>query len=138
MTENVRIINHASGMSIPDCSKSAINRKNNNDVIISWNDVVIKRFWHYCVSLVKFSYWFKFHVNIIIDSGVFFNYLTIFVYKRLIRNPKIGNTLVRISSNIWWLRMLGIPNLVGMSTMKSYWILQNARFITFTVSESLR
>ena len=34
------------------------------------------------VFLVKFRYWFKFHVSIITSSGV----MTIFVYKRLTRN----------------------------------------------------
>ena len=36
------------------------------------------------VSLVKFSYWLKFHVNIMTCSGV----MTIFVYKGLTRNLK--------------------------------------------------
>ena len=33
---------------------------------------------------------------------------------------------------------LGIPNLLRMSLMKCYWMLQNARFTAFTVSELLR
>ena len=33
---------------------------------------------------------------------------------------------------------LGIPNLSPMSLMKCYWMLQNARFTAFTVSELLR
>ena len=45
-------------------------------------------FWRCFVSLVKFSYWSKFHVNIITGSGI----MTIFFYKALIRNPEIGNT----------------------------------------------
>ena len=49
------------------------------------------------VSLAKFSYWSKFHVNIITFSGV----MTIFFYKRLIRNPEIGNTPVWVWPNIW-------------------------------------
>ena len=44
-------------------------------------------FWCCFVSLVKFSYWYKFHVNIITVSGV----LTISFYKGLTRNPEIGN-----------------------------------------------
>ena len=32
---------------------------------------------------------------------------------------------------------LGIPNLVQISVIKSYWLMQNARFIAFTISESL-
>ena len=42
------------------------------------------------VFLVKLSYWSKFHVNMITGSGV----MTIFFYKRLTRNPEIGNTPV--------------------------------------------
>ena len=40
--------------------------------------------------LVKFSYWSKFHVNIITGSGV----MPIFFYKGLTRNPEIRNTPV--------------------------------------------
>ena len=47
-------------------------------------------FWRCFVHLIKFSYWSKFHVNIISGSGV----MTIFFYKGLTRNPKIGNPLV--------------------------------------------
>ena len=42
------------------------------------------------VSLVKFRYWFKFHVIIMTGSGV----MTTFVYKGFSRKPEIGNTLV--------------------------------------------
>ena len=54
-------------------------------------------------SLVKFSYWSKFHVNIIIGSGV----MTISFYKGLTRNRDIGNTLAWVLPNIWrlgWVR----------------------------------
>ena len=44
-----------------------------------------------------FSYWSKFHVNIITDSGV----RAIFVYKGLTRNTEIRNTPVWVLSNIW-------------------------------------
>ena len=36
----------------------------------------------------KFSYWSKFHINIITGSGI----MTILFYKGLTRNPEIGNT----------------------------------------------
>ena len=49
------------------------------------------------VSLVKFSYWSKFHVNIITGSGV----MTIFFYKGLTWNPEIGNTHVWVLPKIW-------------------------------------
>ena len=61
-----------------------------------WHDVIVKFFWGCFVSLVNFSYWSKFHVNIITGSEV----MTIFFYKGLTRNPEIRNTLVRVLPNI--------------------------------------
>ena len=50
-----------------------------------------RQFFSCCfVSLMKFRYWSKFHVNVIYDSGV----MTIFFFKGLTRNPKIRNTPV--------------------------------------------
>ena len=49
------------------------------------------------VSLVTFSYWPKFHVNIITGSGI----MTIFFFKGLTRNLEIGNTPVWVFPNIW-------------------------------------
>ena len=66
----------------------------------SWHDVIFKLFWRCFVCLVNFSYWSKFHVNIITASGV----MTIFYYKGLTRNPETGNTPVRLLLNICILR----------------------------------
>ena len=55
------------------------------------------------LSLVKFSYWSKFHFNIIIGSGV----MTVFFYNRLTWNLEIGNTTVWVLPSIWrlgWVR----------------------------------
>ena len=49
------------------------------------------------VSLVNFRYWSKFHVNIIIGSGI----MTIFFYKGLTWKPEIGNTPIWVLPNIW-------------------------------------
>ena len=49
------------------------------------------------VSIVTFSYCSKFHGNIITS----FRVMTIFFYKRLSRNPEIGNTPVWVLPNIW-------------------------------------
>ena len=67
------------GIQPPDCSNLAKNLKNDNDVTIFRHDVFVKYFWRCFVSIVKFSYWFKFHVNIITGSGI----ITIFFYKGL-------------------------------------------------------
>ena len=81
----------------PDCSKLAENLKNDNYVTFFQHDVNIKFFWYYFVSLVKFSYWSTFHVNIITGSGI----MTVFFYKGLTRNPEIRNTPVWVLPNIW-------------------------------------
>ena len=86
-----------SGIRPPDCSKLAKNPKNDNDVTIFRHDVNVKFFWRCFVSLVKFSYWSKFHVNIITGSGI----MTIFFHKGLTRNSEIGNTPVWVLPNIW-------------------------------------
>ena len=54
-------------------------------------------FWRCCFSLVKFSYWSKFHVDILIGSWV----VKVFVYKELTRNLEIENTPVWVLPNIW-------------------------------------
>ena len=54
-------------------------------------------FWRCFVTLVKFSYSMKLHVNIITDAEV----ATIFFYKRLTRNLEIRNTTVWVLPNIW-------------------------------------
>ena len=60
---------------------------------------IVKGFWCCFVSLVRFSYWSKFHVHIITGSGA----MTIFFYKGLIRNSEIRNTPVWVLPNIWTL-----------------------------------
>ena len=85
-------------------------------------------FWRYFVSLVKFSYLPKFHVNIITGSGV----MTIFFYKRLTRNPEIGNTPVWVLPNIW--RLGGVRDTLARMSL----IMKIARVIAFSVFELLR
>ena len=98
-----------SGIRPPDCSKLTQNPKNDNDVTIFRPDVIVKFF----VSLFKFSYWSKFHVNIITGSGI----MTILFSKALTRNPEIGiprlgfgqdlETVARYGYQIWhkWLQL---------------------------------
>ena len=95
--ENLNFTDHASGIRLPDCSKLAINWKNDHDVTICRHSVNIKLFWRSHVSLVKFCYCSKFHVNIITRSKV----MAILVYKGLTKNPEIGNTLVWVLPNTW-------------------------------------
>ena len=85
-----------SGIRLPDCFKLAINWKNINDVTTCPYDVIIYFFWLRFVFPVEFSYWSKFHVNIITDSGV----MTVFFYKWLTGNPEIRNPSVWVFPNI--------------------------------------
>ena len=91
-------------------------------------------FWRCHLSLVKFSYWSKFHVNIMTAFGV----MTIFAHKGLTRNPEIGNTPSEFCPVSEGWGELGRPNLARMYLIKYYWTLQNIRVAAFTVSELLR
>ena len=125
--KNIIFTVSASGIRLSDCSKLAINWKNDNDVTIFRHDVIIKFFWRCFVSLVKFSYWSIFHVNIITGSWI----ITIFFYKGLTRNPEIGNTPVWVLPNIWRLRQVRDTKF-GMNfsnkILKCYWMLKMPGF----------
>ena len=96
ITESITFADSVSRIRFLDCSKLAKNPKNDSDVTIFRHDVNVKFLWRCFVSLAKFSYWSKFHVNIITGSGI----MTIFFYKGLTRNPEIGNTPVWVLPNI--------------------------------------
>ena len=96
INENMSFTDYASKIRLPDCSKLAVNWKNQN-VTISQHNIIITFFQDCFISLVKFSYWSKFHVNIITGSGV----RTILFCKGLTRNQEIKNTLACVFPNIW-------------------------------------
>ena len=121
-----------SGIRPPDCSKLAKNPKNNNDVTILRYGVIIKIFWHCFVSLVKFSYWSKVHVNIITGSGI----MTVFIYKALTRNLEIGNTHVWVFLNIWrlgWVMDIKFGKNVSNRMLQNAAKFQGYRFCHFWV-----
>ena len=125
---------HVFGIQLLDCSKLPINWKNDNDVKFCRHDITIKFFWRCLFSLVRCSYWFKFHVNIITGSKV----MTIFVYKGLTRNSEIVNTLNRLLPNIRGLREVRNIKYDMIVSSKCHWMLQNTRTTAFAVSELLR
>ena len=104
------------------CTKLTKNLKNDNNVTISRHDINVNFFWRFFVSLVKFSYWSKFHVNIITGSGI----MTIFFYKRLTRNPEIGNTPVWVLPNIW--RLGRVMNTIFGTNVSNRMLLKAAKF----------
>ena len=76
-----------SGIGLPVGCKFARNK----NMTSKFAEMTSQSFFLLChVSLVKFSYWSKFNVNIIIGSGI----RTIFVYKGSATNLEIGNTHV--------------------------------------------
>ena len=118
-----------SGIRFVDCSKMAKNAKNDNDVTIFRHDVIINFFWRCFVSLVKFSYWSKFHVNIITGCEV----MTIYFYKGW---PEIWNLEILQSefspiSGDWG--KSEITHLARICLIQCYWMLQNVRFTALTV-----
>ena len=134
INENISFTEYSRRIRLPDFSKLAINWKNYNDVTIFQHDVIVKFFWGCFVSLSTFSYWSKFHVNIITSSGV----MTIFFYRDWpeIRKSETPPSEFYPISGDWG--KLGIQNLARMFLIKCYWMLQNARVTAFTISELLR
>ena len=63
-------MDHASGIRRPDGCKLVINWKKDNDVTICRHDAIVKYFWRFRVSLVKFRYSSMFHVNVMTGSRV--------------------------------------------------------------------
>ena len=110
------------GIRPPDCLKLAKNSKHDNDVIIFQHNFNVKFFWRCFVSLVKFSYWSKFHVHINTGSGI----TTIFFYKRLTRNPEIGNTHVWVFPNTW--RMGQVMDTTFSTNVSNRMLLNAAKF----------
>ena len=88
-------------------------------------------FWRCHVSLITFSFWSKFYVNIITGSGG----ASIFICKRLTRNPEVGNTHVWICQIPGDWSKVGMPNLTQISLIKFYWPLQNVKVSALIVSE---
>ena len=86
-------------------------------------------FWHCFCSLVRFSYWCNFHVNIITGSGV----MTIFFYKGLTRNPEIRNTSLWDLPNIWRLGRVRETKFGTNVSNKMLLNAENARVTAFTI-----
>ena len=95
-TESRTFSDSVSEIQPPNCSKLVKNWK--ITMTSQFSEITSSsNFLTFFVSLVEFSCWFKFHVNIITGSGI----MTIFFYKGLTRNPEIGNTPVWVLSDIW-------------------------------------
>ena len=123
ITENITSADSVSRIRPRECSEFAKHTENKNDVTIFRHDVIVNFFWRCFGCLFKFSYWSKFHVNIITGSGI----MTIFFYKELTRNPEIRNTPVWVLSNIWRLGQV----MDTMSLIECYRMLENSRVTVY-------
>ena len=123
--------NHVSGIRLPDYNKFTRNHKNGSYTTICRNDVLVF-FWRFRACPVKFSYCFKFHVNIITSLRV----RTMFVYKGLTRNQEIENTPVYVLPNNW--RLWKLRNTKFGKNFSNDKLLNASRVTAFTASELLR
>ena len=124
---------HASRAWIPDCSKLAITWK--TTITSLYVDITSSpSFWRYRVSIVKISYWCKFHVNIITGSGVTTN-LFIRDWQEIRESEIQPPEFCSIPGDYG---ELGLPNFAVMFLMKIQLMLQIVRFTVFTVSALLR
>ena len=125
ITENKTFAASVSKIRPPDCSKLDKNAKNGDDVTI-FDMTSLSIFFLRCfLFLVKFTYWFKFHVNIITGSRI----MTIFFYKGLTRHPEIGITPVWVLPNIW--RLGRVMNTKFETNVSNAMLLNTANFQGF-------
>ena len=98
----------------------------------SRHGVIFNCFWRCFFSLVNFSYWSRFHINIIASPRV----MKIFVYKRLTRNPVMGSSSVWVLLNIWrlgWVRDSKFGSNVSSEMLLNIAICQGYRLYHFWV-----
>ena len=96
ITKNITFADPMSRIRHSDCSKLAKNLKNDNDATIFRHYGNVNFFRRRFFSVVKFSSWSRFHVNIITASEI----MAVLFYKGLTRNPEIGNNPVCVFPNI--------------------------------------
>ena len=123
-----------SGLSLPHCSKLAINLKNDNYATNS--DVTpVSEFFDTAV------FFFSSLVTGPSFTSISLLVLELWQFSSVKGWPEIWKSEIPPSefcpiSGAWG--KSGIPDLSRMSLMKCYWMLQNASFTAFTVSELLR
>ena len=120
---------------LPNCSKLAINWENNNDLIIFRHDVIVNFF------LTGFCFPCQVYMLVQVSCQYYYWFWSYDNFLLLEIDQKSGNRKYPESGfcpifGDW--NKLEIPNLEWMSLKKRYWMLQNARVTTFTISELLR
>ena len=130
--KNASFSGYASIIRLPDCSKLAINQKNDNDATICWHESS-SFFWRWFVSLAKFRNWSKFmSISPLVLELWQFSFVRDWPEIRKLEIPP--GEFRPISGDY---SKLGMPSLAQMSLIKCYYMLQNTRVTAFTVSELL-
>ena len=122
--ENVNFADYESGIRLLDCSKLAINRKNDNDVTICRNDVIVNFF---DVVLLLLSILVTGRLSFMSISSLV---LEIWQFSSVRDWPEIQKLDI-LSSEFYQISgdwdELGTPNFARRFLMKCHWKLQNAR-----------
>ena len=114
------------GIQVSNCSKSTINQKNNNDVIICWLDVIHKLFLTKCFSSSSVIGPSFMSISLLVPG------IWQFLFERyLTRNPESEISPSQFCLISRDLGELVIPTLLWMSLIKIYVILQNPRLYSF-------
>ena len=134
ITENITFADSVSGIRPPDCFKLTRNPKFDNDVTIFWHDVKVTFFW---VVLFRLSSLVTGRSFMSISLLV----LELWQFSFIMDWPEIWKLEIPPSdfcqiSEDWG--KLWVPNLMRMSLMECYWMLQNSRVTAFAVLELLR
>ena len=122
-----------SGIRLLDCSKLAINRRNDSDITIGRHDVIFSLFF-FNVTLFLLSSLVTGLSFMAISSLV----LELWQFSFIMDWPEIRKLEIPLFefcpiSGDWG--KLGIPNLAWIFLIRFYWKLQNAQVTAFTVSE---
>ena len=134
VNENLSFTDYASGIWLPDSSKLVINKKKDHDVIIRWHEVIVI-FFDVILFLLSIL------VTALSFMSISMQLLELWQFTFIRDWPEIQKSEMPYSeffpiSGGWG--ELGITNLARMSLITCYWMLQNARVISFTVSKLLR
>ena len=96
INENISFADYGSGIRLLVCSKLTVNWKKDNDVTISWHDVIVEFFWRYFVSLVKFNGRSFMSISSLVLELWQFTFI-----RDWPEIPEIGNTPVLLLPDIW-------------------------------------
>ena len=134
VNENLSFTDYASGIWLPDSSKLVTNKKKDHDVTICWHEVIVI-FFDAVLFLLSIL------VTALSFMSISMQLLELWQFTFIRDWPEIQKSEMPCSeffpiSGDWG--ELGIINLARMSLITCYWMLQNVRLISFTVSKLLR